>query len=224
MNDSPEISVLMSVYNSDQFILDSISSVLNQTFSNFEFIIIDDGSTDNSLNIIKSISDDRIRLFVNNQNRGLIFSLNKGVELAKGKYIVRMDSDDLCFPNRLELQYNFMQTHPEIGVCGSDYDNFSETFYKSCHTIKGSEVLKVWLLFSTPLCHPTVIIRKSILPKDPYDVNFLHVEDYELWTRLALTSSIENLPETLLKYRHHPAQVSNEKRSEQLIRVKEIQR
>ena len=219
----PDISVVLPVYNGEKFLRDAIRSLLDQTFKNFELLVVNDGSTDRSLEITKSFTDKRIKLIELRKNSGLIFALNTGITQSKGKYIVRMDADDICTANRLEVQFQHMESFPELGVCGTDYDNFSETFYKTCRTIKGNEQLKAWLLFSTPLCHPSVIIRKSILPENPYDANFRHVEDYELWTRLALSCSMENLPLSLLKYRHHPAQISNEKRAEQLNRMAEIQ-
>jgi glycosyltransferase involved in cell wall biosynthesis len=222
----PEISVVMSVYNGARFLRESIDSVLQQSFTNFEFIIVNDGSTDESLSIIKSFNDDRILLIENEGNKGLIYSLNKGFSVAKGKYIARLDADDLCFSNRLSIQFEFMETHPEIGVVGSDYINFSSSFSRNCSTLKNPEILKAWLLFATPLCHPSVMIRSNVLAQEinPYDQEFLHVEDYELWTRIALNTGLDNIAKPLLRYRHHPAQISQRARAEQLKGSKEIQR
>lgn len=206
----------MSVYNAERYLGDAVQSVLSQSFHDFEFIIINDGSTDQSRTILSRFNDSRIQIVDNSHNKGLIFSLNLGFSLAKGKYIARMDADDVCLPHRLETQFQFMEFNESMGLCGSDYINFSESFSKNCSTLKGSDILKSWLLFSTPICHPSVMIRKSAFPPEGYDVNFTHVEDYELWTRIAMNHSIDNCDSFLLKYRDHPSQVSKEKRNQQI--------
>ena len=114
MNTKPFVSVVMSVYNGELFLKEAIDSILSQTYKKFEFIIIDDGSTDGSLNIINEYSDERIKILVNPKNEGLIFSLNKGIELALGTYIVRMDADDISLPQRIEEQVSFMEKHGSI--------------------------------------------------------------------------------------------------------------
>ncbi|MFN5182505.1 MAG: glycosyltransferase [Bacteroidota bacterium] len=214
---NPKISVLMSVYNSASYLKESIDSVLSQTFTDFELIIINDGSTDSSWKIINDFKDERIIKIDNDGNKGLIYSLNLGLNLASGTFIARMDSDDICFPNRFQAQFDYLISNPDVAVLGSDYINFSETSEKKCVTLKGKDVLKSWLTFSSPLCHPSVMMRADSIRSlsNAYDTNFRHVEDYELWTRMALNFNLENLPLNLIRYRHHNQQVSQIAREEQ---------
>ena len=200
----------MAVYNGDRYLKEAIESVLNQTFTDFEFIIVNDGSTDSSLSIIKSYSDHRIVLINNEENQGLIFSLNRAIKSSKGKYLARMDADDICIADRFRLQYEYLETNPGIGVLGSSYYSFDETSRNLNIAHAGSDRIKTFLLFSATFCHPTLMIRKSILEKN--HLLFLeeakHAEDYDLWTRMALLTNFENLPFPLLNYRQHQSQVS----------------
>ena len=208
MNDhkNPEISVVMAVYNGEEYIEDAIDSILKQSFADFEFIIINDGSTDNSLYIIQTYmaTDDRI-IVISNENKGLPASLNEGIALAKGKYIARMDADDISFFDRFQKQYEFMENHPEVGVCGSSallLGKKSSKQYIMRHP-KKHESLTVRLLFSVCFIHPTVIIRKCILDNLDYVYNtdFKNSQDYELWARLVDKTKFHNLQEPLLYYR-----------------------
>ena len=121
-----QVTVLMPVYNAEQYLREAIGSILHQTFTDFEFIIINDGSTDRSEEIIKSYTDTRIRYYKNESNLKLIATLNKGFDLAGGKYIARMDADDISLPNRLQLQFELMEKNPEVGLCGTWFENFTE--------------------------------------------------------------------------------------------------
>lgn len=174
-----KITVLMSVYNGVTYLRNAIDSVLTQTISNFEFLIIDDGSSDNSLEIIEGYDDSRIRVIKNRDNIGLTQSLNKGLKLARGEYIARIDSDDVCLPSRLERQLEFMVQNPQVGVCGSwiivmkDSGEYVRKFPVS------HDAIQCFMLFKTPLAHPSVMIRKQVLIKNQlkYDPYFLHAED-----------------------------------------------
>lgn len=205
------ISVVMSVYNGELFLKDAIESILNQSYQNFEFIIINDGSSDSSLSIIKSYNDSRIKLVENERNMGLIYSLNKAFSIASGKYIARMDSDDIAHSDRLKLQIEFLENNPSVGLVGSDYISFSDKHSKLIREPKSHGVIKTFLLFSATMCHPTVMLRKQILDdtRSRYNPEFKHVEDYELWTKLILHTQFANLPTPLLKYRDHQSQVSH---------------
>ena len=214
---SPLVTVLMPVYNGEKYLKEAIESILNQTFRDFEFLIIDDGSADKSAEIIKSFNDARIRLERNETNLGLIKTLNKRLGLAKGKYIARMDCDDISLPKRLSVQVNFMEKHPEIGVCGSwvKIIGLKQEFvnrYPQNH-----EEARAYLLFNTPLAHPSVIIRKDVMEKHEleYDENYKHAEDYELWSRIINYAKVSNIPKVLLHYRMHDASVSKKNSSEQ---------
>ncbi|MGZ4068495.1 MAG: glycosyltransferase, partial [Bacteroidia bacterium] len=153
----------------------------------------------------------RIKYIKNESNLGLIKTLNKGIELCEGKYIVRMDADDVSLPKRIQKQVEFMEAHPEIGVAGTEYYSFSETKFKKVRAYTEPEVLKSLLIFKSCLCHPSVIIRKSVLMENNIRFNerYKHVEDYEFWVQLSKVTRLSNVKGFLLKYRTHDAQVSN---------------
>jgi len=201
--DNPLVSVILSVYNGEKYLAEAIESILNQTYINFEFIIIDDGSTDKSLEIIASYDDKRIVL-VSRENRGLIASLNEGIEQAKGKYIARMDADDISLPNRLEEQIGFMKKNIDIGVCGTAIIGFGEEIKEKAWKLSSADKsLKTELLFSSCFAHPTVMIRRDILIDNNlyYNENYVHAEDFELWTQMEKYTKFANLKNPLLRYR-----------------------
>jgi glycosyltransferase involved in cell wall biosynthesis len=183
---------------------------LNQTFVDFEFIIINDASNDNSENIIESYQDSRIKYFKNEKNLGIAKTLNKGLKLTQGKYIARMDSDDISLSERLDKQFKFMEKNQEIGVCGSYIEKFNVNMKRIAkNPIKHSDI-KIELLFQNPLAHPTVIIRKKILDEYSfrYNSHFDGAEDYDLWERMSASIKFANIPEILLRYRTHKNQLS----------------
>ena len=151
-----------------------------QTVRDIRIIVINDGSTDNSLKIVQSYKDPRIKLINNDQNLGLIKSLNIGVSLIQSDYIIRMDSDDICLPNRIEVQLNFMDLHPEVGASGSHYFQLKEDKHFEIDLPISSEEIRSFLIFNCPLAHPTTIIRKQILDKYHirYETGYLYSEDY----------------------------------------------
>ena len=215
---NPLVTVLMPVYNGKKYLEEAIKSILNQTFRDFEFLIIDDGSTDNSVEIMGLFNDARIRIERNKTNLGLIKTLNKGFGLSKGKYIARMDCDDISLPKRLSVQVNFMEKHPEIGVCGSWIKviglrkKFINKYFQK------HEELKANLLFSTSFAHPSVIIRKELIDKYnlEYDEQYKHAEDYELWSRMVGHTNMANINKVLFHYRMHPTSISKKNSSEQV--------
>ena len=215
------VSVLMPLYNASQYLREAIESILQQTFQHFEFVIINDGSTDNSEQIILQYSDPRIRYFHNEENKGLVYTLNKGLELCQGAYIARMDADDISHPDRLKKQVDFMIQNPKVGVLGSWMKTIprGKIHKKPC----SNEEIKASMFFNNPFAHPTVMLRKSVIENHRYDHNFLHIEDYEFWIRLASKMEMANLPEVLLEYRIHDLQISMENsrfQVEQNIRLK----
>ncbi len=219
----PKVTVLLPIYNGEKYLKEAIESVLGQTFKDFEFLIINDGSTDNSVKIINSYQDPRIKLIYNEKNLGLIASLNKGFELIQTEYIARMDCDDISSPDRLLKQINYLDQHPKIGVLGSwvkiigDYD-FVGKYYIQHEEIKAS------LLFNSSLAHPSVVIRKKILDRCNFRYNekFKHAEDYEMWTRMIEITNFANLPEPLLFYRKHSESISKTQNEAQKINSQEI--
>lgn len=194
----------MPVYNGGAYLKAAIDSILDQTFSDFEFLIIEDGSTDDSAATIRSYSDRRITVLSNGENRGLVCSLNRGIENAKGDYIARMDSDDISLPDRLQRQVIFMDGNPDIGLCGSWIETMGEISgyinkYPSDH-----EDIKANLLFNTSLAHPTVMIRRSVLEENNlrYDESHrFYYEDYGLWIKISRVTKMANIPQVLLRYR-----------------------
>jgi len=204
---NPDISVVMSVFNGGDYLRKSIESILNQSYLNFEFIIIDDGSTDTSLEIIKSYKDNRIVL-INRKNKGFITSLNEGIEKSKGKYIARMDADDISFPSRLEKQFDFIEKN-NLDICGGHYLlinkngkinglNVVPTSHKMC---------TLSLFFKVPFAHPSVMIRKQFLDENSLEYgqsSYKIAEDLDLWLRMHRCGArFGNVDSTVLKYRIH---------------------
>ena len=203
MNDRVLVSVIMSVFNSEQYLDEAVTSILNQTFINFEFIIINDGSTDLSLSILNKYQnmDSRIKI-INQDNAGLPRSLNKAIALSEGKYICRMDSDDISLPTRIEEQVTYLEMNPNIGICGT----WAEVFGDECRIIShptAHEKLKAQLLFNVSFVHPSVMIRRSVIEKSMlmYNERYTNSQDYKLWSELSRETKMANIPKVLLKYR-----------------------
>ncbi|BDY13168.1 glycosyltransferase family 2 protein [Hydrogenimonas cancrithermarum] len=211
---SPKITVLMPVYNAQEFLGEAIESVLNQTFGDFEFLIIDDASTDDSAEIIHSFKDTRIVYLRNEINQGVARALNRGVKVAKGDYIARMDADDICDLDRLKKQYRFMSDNPEIGLCGSAIQGFGSIEREYFYPQNGNGI-KALLLFNSAFAHPSVMIKRDILQTLKYRDTLRRAQDYELWTRCVHITGCANIPEVLLYYRHHDSQISSRKKGDQ---------
>jgi len=211
----PAISVAMSVYNCEAYLAPAIESILTQTFSDFEFLILNDGSRDGSADIIDAYAarDSRIRA-IHRENRGLIASLNQLLAESRAPIVARMDGDDVAYPHRFTKQYTFLAEHPDYGVVsswtddigadgeiiaagGADHPSTHEGFLAAVH-------------HSTPLCHPATMYRRDlVLQAGGYHQAFRHCEDYDLWLRLADITRLCSLPEKLMQYRRTESQVSN---------------
>ena len=218
MSQSPRVTVLMPVYNGEKYLREAIDSILRQTFTDFEFLIINDGSTDWSVEIIESYQDSRIRLVHNEKNIKLIATLNKGIDLARGEYMARMDCDDVSFPVRLERQIAIMDSSPEIGVCGTWAKVIDENgnIKGTIRTLTGKSIKRMcWR--PSPFVHPTVMVRTALLRENRYNEDFKHAEDYELWLRLFDKTEFFNIKDYLLYYRMHLENVSSSNRGSQLI-------
>jgi glycosyltransferase involved in cell wall biosynthesis len=202
MNDQPLISVILPVYNAEKYIQASIESILQQTYSNFELIILNDGSTDGSEALIRGFKDQRIRYF-SHQNRGLAKTLNAGIALSIGIIIARQDADDISLPTRFEEQIRFLNQHPEVMLLGTraqlmdEKGNLKNAFHE--HPTQSAE-LKTDLLFNNPFVHSSVMIRKEILNRTG-DYTAEIFEDYTLWSAIAAISEVGNLPHNLVQYR-----------------------
>lgn len=223
---SPAISVAMSVYNGERFLAEAIASVLAQSWCDFEFLLLDDGSSDGSLLIMQRFAalDPRIRV-ISRGNRGLIASLNQLLTEAQAPLIARMDADDVCLPERFTRQIGFFAANPQHGVVGSLTDDIDERgqpyeMVPANHPLTHEAFLERIDSRGPLLAHPTVMYRRDVvLSVGGYHGAFRHCEDYDLWLRLADRTQIANLPERLLRYRHYTGQVSNRHALEQQIGV-----
>ncbi len=210
--DKPLISVILPVYNGEKYLKLAIDSILHQTLSNFELIIINDGSTDESEKIIHTFKDPRIRYFCNEVNIGFSSTLNKGIEVSRGEYIARMDADDISLPFRFEKQMEFLLLHPEIAILGTAVQLIDEKggiFGEWKYPLLAEE-LKLQIKKTCCFAHPSVIFKKScVMDIGLYHSNYIFGEDYDLWFRLLEKYPGANLPETLLQYRIHSTQMSS---------------
>lgn len=206
----PKVSILMSVFNGERYLKDAIESMLSQDFENFEFLIINDGSTDESEKIITSYTDVRIRLINNGKNIGLVSSLNKAIGLASGEYIVRMDCDDVSLKNRLSLQVKFMDNNKNIGASGSYYNLMYNGKKAVADFPLDQKEIKCYMLFNSPIAHPSAIIRRSLINEKQlfYRSEFIHAEDYDLWSQISEYADLANVSDVLLNYRIHGNQIT----------------
>ncbi len=213
----PKVSVLMPVYNGEHYLNQAVDSILHQSFTDFEFLIINDGSTDRTVDILHSYRDPRIRILHNDRNLGLIETLNKGLAFARGVFIARMDCDDISLPERLAEQVTVMESTPEIGVCGTWARLIDERgeFAGILKMPAGRELQSLYWRPS-PFIHPTCMIRASLVKEEHYNPQFKHAEDYELWMRLSRKTGFYNIPRYLFLYRVHGANVTISHREEQL--------
>lgn len=212
----PKISVILPVYNSEKYLIDSLESLSKQTFRDFEIIAINDGSTDGSLEILKKYASNEPRLrIISRENKGITKTLNEGIELSKGEYIARMDADDICYPLRFEKQLEYLAEN-ELDVCGTKYERIG--------TQTGIPNLPIdcndcyfHLLLGSAMAHPSILIKSSVLKKYKYSENFKYAQDYELWCRMAINKvKMGNVPEVLLKYRYSSNNISGSKKNEQI--------
>jgi glycosyltransferase involved in cell wall biosynthesis len=224
----PTVSVVMSVFNGEKYLPMAITSILDQTISDFEFLIIDDSSTDASLEIIQSFAqaDHRIRVIKNDGHYGIPKSLNKGIALAQGEFIARMDADDISVPERFEKQIDFLHNNIDVAMIGSNIafiDDDNVVISQSQYPCYPGQVR--WrLLFSCSVVHPTVMFRKSLFNNDSfyYEETFTAAQDYELWSRISEDFRIANLPDVLLYLRKHENSVSQNKRNIQSLNEMKI--
>ncbi len=200
----PKVSVIMPVYNSQYFVEEAIRSILSQSFDDFEFLIIDDCSTDDSAKVIKKFTDKRIRFFQNTENLGYIKSLNFLLAKSKGAFIVRQDNDDISLKNRILDQVTFLEKHSDYLICGSNCRVFGINNAISFLPISDSEC-RVYMIFNSPFYHPSVCFRRSVFTNYQlfYDKELMPVEDYDMWTQISKFGKMANLPSIGFKLRIH---------------------
>ncbi len=224
----PEISVIMSVYNGETYLEEAIESVINQTFKNWELVIINDCSTDSTSKILAEFAsrDERIKVHPNEVNLKLPTSLNRAISLSRGKYIARMDADDICLPDRLEKQYKFMEENSDVALSSCRFMTVKNGVYASggaggrCD----NDALRAMLLVANPILHPGVIAKAEVMKQFNYDTTLTCTEDLELWTRMVMENQkIEILPECLVIYRLHDKQITSTTLERQHTEVIKIQ-
>jgi glycosyltransferase involved in cell wall biosynthesis len=212
MLSTPRISVVMPVYNAEAFLAEALESVLNQTFQDFEYIVIDDGSTDNSAGILERYArqDNRIRM-MHQENRGVIAALNRGCRLARGEYIARMDADDVSLPHRFERQVRYIERRPRIGIVGTWIHNVDRqgSVKSSWRPPTNPKTLEWTHFFGVCVAHPSVLMRQPVLDQlGFYRSGTAHIEDVDLWLRASRITEFANVPEILFKYRTWEGSVS----------------
>lgn len=196
-------TILLPNYNNESYLIECLNSIKEQTYSNFEILIIDDGSTDNSIKIINNFKDSRIRLIIKEKNSGIIDTLNTGLEsIINSEYIIRMDGDDIMHPKRIELLVNFMDENPEFGVCGSGIQFFGLSNGTAIYN-KDPKINKSKLLFTHSVGHASCIFRNSIFKKHniKYSEGYNYIEDYKLFYDLGNVTQMTNIPDLLYQYR-----------------------
>ena len=229
MSHNVKISVIMSVYNGEAYLNEAIDSVLAQSFEDFELIVINDCSTDRTSEILEQYAarDARVKVHTNEVNLRLPSSLNKAISLAEGKYIARMDADDICLPNRLEKQYAFMETHSEVALSSCRFMTLKNGVISSggCGGKNDHESIKALLLVTNPILHPGIIAKAEVIRELGYDKSFTCTEDMELWSRFVMAQhAVEILPEYLMIYRLHDKQITETTRERQRGEVIRIQK
>lgn len=208
---TPLVSVNMAVFNGEKYIKEAIDSILSQTYQNFELIIVDDGShSDQSIQIAKSYNDSRIKLIINDKNRGLAYTRNKALEISKGKYVAVLDCDDIALPTRIEEQVTFLELNTDYAMVGSWVINIDESG-KTKELWKldlQDNLLKTKLFFSNYFAQSAVMIRKQAISKFSYSEEHAPAEDYYLWSQIAYEYKVGNLQKALIKYRTHSENIS----------------
>ncbi len=217
MKHTPAISVVMPVHNGASYIREAIDSILIQTMPDFELIIVNDGSTDESGTIARSYADRRISVIDFPVNKGCYPARNAGMRQAKGKYICVMDSDDVCKKHRLEVQYNFLENHPEVGLIGGAYQPMN--VYYTIFREKDHETIKLMLMRFCYLRHPTCMARTSLIEKHNlyYDERYIYAADYDWQVKAASLFAVSNVNESVLLYRSHDQQITTSKSNEQAV-------
>ncbi|QJD97556.1 glycosyltransferase [Mucilaginibacter robiniae] len=214
----PKLSVILPVYNTEKYIKEAVDSILNQTYKDFELIVLNDASTDGTLGILQQYQDTRLKVITNEQNLKVVKTLNKGLDLAQGEYIARMDADDISHPQRFEKQIQFLEQHPDVDFVGS----WVQTFGSESNIMRAAtehEHIKVRLFFLNPIFHPVVMFRRESFEKHGlrYDEHFTNAEDYGMWVKAIDHIKFANVPEILLKYRVHSFNVSVIKASNRAV-------
>lgn len=227
---SPRVSVIMPVYNSEQFLEPAVMSILSQTFTNFELIVVDDGSTDSSLKILRGFADgdDRVRIF-SRPNTGYVIALNEMIDAAAGEYLARMDADDIALPSRLQTQVDYLDAHPDIVCVGTHWEIIDEAdrlLHVQKPPVDDETMQQAAMRGATPFCHPSIMVRSEAMRRvGSYQVDMEPAEDLDLALRLGEIGKLANIDVPLMRYRVHSGSVSGTRAAQQIDRQSEaIQR
>lgn len=199
---NPTVSIVMPVYNGEEYIGLAIESIINQTYQDWELVIVNDGSTDKTEDVVRSFEDKRIKLLTNSTNKFISYSLNRGVEFSGSKYVARMDCDDIAKPDRIQKQVDFLEEKPEYGLVGTRWVNFGYKTGKVQLPVEDDDI-KRELLHNCCILHPSIMLRRSLINAHglTYSLEMKKTEDYELYSRLVQHTKIYNIPEYLMEYR-----------------------
>lgn len=208
------LTVLMPVYNAEEHVKDAIDSVLNQTYSDFTLLIINDGSTDNSSSIIRNIKDERIEVLDIPNNQGLVHALNTGLARIESKYIARADADDICLPDRFQSQIEFLEKHPNVGALGTGFDSLLKdgSINNGGRFSTDHNRIRLTHLWHIQIIHGTAMLRNAVIKKHrlEFDSSFQHAEDYDFFDRIGDVSELANIAEPHYIIRHHEKRVSQQ--------------
>ncbi|ADE13798.1 glycosyl transferase family 2 [Nitrosococcus halophilus Nc 4] len=220
---TPLLSVVMPCFNAQRWVEGAIDSILTQTHTHLELIVVDDGSSDSSVKRIRKIAntDARLRLLTANCNTGIVHALNYGIEEARGKFIARMDADDICMPNRLSQQISFLE-QTSCDLCGSWFVEFGQGIPRTVRWPHTESALRAAMIFQNTICHPTVMARREVFEQFRYREAYQLAEDYDLFARASTKFRLANIPEPLLRYRRHPQQATQARRNDMEIVTRQI--
>jgi glycosyltransferase involved in cell wall biosynthesis len=223
---SPRLTVLLPVYNGAPYLKESIQSVLSQSFQDFQLLVINDGSTDGTDDIIAEFHDPRVRELRHSSNHGLVKTLNEGLDIIHTEYVARMDADDICHPERFYKQIAFLDQNSEVGVCGTQAMSINQegkAIGPLHFPLRHQDILAQMLLYC-PILHPTAMMRMSLFHSGiiRYRIEYPHAEDYALWEELSAITHFANLPESLLNYRQYSNQVSQRHAEAQVMSDRKI--
>ncbi len=212
------MSCILPVHDGEAYVREAVDSILAQTFTGFELIVVDDVSADRTPEILASIRDPRLRVVRSETRGGIAGSCNRAIALARGRYVARMDHDDVSLPQRFARQVAFLDAHPSVGICGTWVRMFSDGWRRDRKLEPDAERIRCLFLMFNVLSHPSVMIRRDVLERHGlrYDETFESAEDYDLWTRTSWVSELRNIPQVLLLHRVHPAQISQRGKPRQL--------
>lgn len=202
----------MPVYNREHYVKGAIESILNQTFKDFEFIIVNDGSTDNTLDILQSYNDNRIKILDNEENKGIVYSRNRGLQVAKGKFVSMFDSDDIALPEKLEVQHKFLSENPNFGMVGAwvkFIDENGKLTGGKWKLPKPNNQIPAIMLFRNYFVQSTILIRREAIPKGGYSTGYDIVEDSKMWFEVSQKFKVANFHDYLVHYRVHSGNISD---------------